>query len=324
MTAQPKTTGTWPAEKFERWYREHPVIAGRDYQATLVPRIQALSTREGFTVTKYGEATYTTANAATGNIDNVTHDLFYILVGDFDAQKPTYIVIGGTHGYEKGGPLAALGFAEEEAANFAATNNIIIYPCLCPGPYEKELRYTEGRIDPNRDAIVEGAKSNEMRAFAASLKDLHHRLFGGDLSRKFAGAIDLHETPRMDIDISRESAEMGGETFTLDDFPEGFFVMAFRKDEDYARRIIHQMKKENHIVIETPEICGDPNDKGVVFIDDIGIPPVLVHHLTLVYAEAAVTTEYSGIGITDDMPDRERAEPQRAAIRGMLAEPLLK
>ena len=79
-------------------------------------------------------------------------------------------------------------------------------PCLCPGPYEKELRFTEGRVDPNRDAFLDDAKTQEMRALARSVKELHQRLFDGNPERKFAAAIDLHETPRLDIAIDRENA----------------------------------------------------------------------------------------------------------------------
>ena len=80
-----------------------------------------------------------------------------ILIGDFSQERPCYIVLGGTHGYEKGGPLAALKFAEEQASQYADRLNIVIYPCLSPGPYEKELRFTEGRIDINRDALLDNA-----------------------------------------------------------------------------------------------------------------------------------------------------------------------
>ncbi|MDX1459934.1 MAG: hypothetical protein R3348_02660, partial [Xanthomonadales bacterium] len=150
----------WPKERFERWYRERPVIPSRDYVQTLVPRIRALGERAGFMLEKYGEASYTTDihddDGTVIETGRVTHGLYRLLVGDFDPEKPCYVVLGGTHGYEKGGPLAALKIAEEDAARYAEQSNIVIYPCLCPGPYEKELRFTEGRVDPNRDAFLDG------------------------------------------------------------------------------------------------------------------------------------------------------------------------
>lgn len=315
-----QTTSPWPPEKFECWYREHQVIPSRDYRQTLVPRILALSEREGFIVKKYGEATYSTNNLETGAIDYVTHDLFQVLVGDFNPDKPTYIVIGGTHGYEKGGPLAALGFAEEEAANYAATCNLIIFPCLCPGPFEKETRYTEGRIDPNRDAMPEGSQSQEMQKLAASLKELHKTMYGGDLTRKFTAAIDLHETPKMDLEISRESAEAGGETFELGDFPEGLFIISFDDNKTAAQKIIDHIRSEGHKIVESTELYGTPAaSPGLLLTGPIGQPNGRVRSLTSIYTHSNFTVEFCGMGITDqDMPDDERAEPQRAAIRGML------
>ena len=114
-------TERWSQEKFKRWYQEHQVIPSRDYVKTLVPRIKALGERAGFKLEKYGEASYTTnSDAVDGSgekTSRVTHDLYRLLIGDFSQERPCYVVLGGTHGYEKGGPLAALKFAE--AASFA-------------------------------------------------------------------------------------------------------------------------------------------------------------------------------------------------------------
>lgn len=310
--------GAWSAERFERWYREQPVVPERDYQETLVPRIRSLDKREGFSVEKYGEAAYETLNRETGHISKVLHDLYCILVGNFNPDKPTGIVIGGTHGYEKGGPLAALGFAEEEAASYAEKINIIIYPCLCPGPYEKELRFTEGRIDPNRDAFLDEAKSQEMKALARSLKDLHARMFGKDLRRSFAVAIDLHETPKKDLEINRENAEAGEERFVLDDFPEGLFLIAFDKDQDFAQDILMSARNEGHRIVSDETIYGIPNHGGILLMSEMGPTTGRVRQLTAHYTRANFTTEFCGMNISDAMPDAERAAPQRAAIRGML------
>ena len=86
------------------------------------------------------------------------------------------MIIAGTHGYEKGGPLTAIDFLENHAEQYVHDYNIVVYPCICPGPYEKELRFTENRVDPNRDALLENPNSAEMRAFTKSIKDLHGQL----------------------------------------------------------------------------------------------------------------------------------------------------
>lgn len=317
----------WTEEKFKTWYQERPVIPSRDYIKTLLPRITALGQRTGYCLEKYGEATYSTVNddATTGddidsgakNIRRVTHDLYRLLIGDFSRQKPCYIILGGTHGYEKGGPLAALKFAEEEACNYIDRFNIVIYPCLSPGPYEKELRFTEGRIDINRDAHPDTAKTQEMQALARSIKDLHQRLYKADPNRKFKAAIDLHETPFMDIAIDKESAEAGGELFELDIFPQGLFLIAFEEDQELADKIIQNVRAEGHHVVDDDTLYGAPNNDGVLLMKDMGTVTGRVRQLLKHYASASFTTEYCDIDLTDKTPDAERVDPQMAAIRGM-------
>ena len=316
-----KKTERWPQERFERWYQEHPVIPSRDYVKTLVPRIKALGERAGFKLEKYGEATYTTnsyaVDGAVEKTSRVTHDLYRFLIGDFSQQRPCYIILGGTHGYEKGGPLAALKFAEEDASQYADQLNIVIYPCLSPGPYEKELRFTEGRIDINRDAFLHKAQTQEMQALAKSVQELHHRYFKGDPDKKFTAAIDLHETPFMDIAIDKENAEAGGEAFELDIFPKGLFLIAFNKDQQLANKIIQNVRHEGHHVVDDDTLYGSPNHDGVLLMSEMGTVTGRVRQLFEHFTTASFTTEYCDINLTDETPDVERVEPQMAAIRGM-------
>ena len=161
-------------------------------------------------------------------------------------------------------------FAEEEASQYTDRLNIVIYPCLSPGPYEKEIRFTEGRIDINRDAFLDSAQSQEMQALAKSVKELHQRLFGGDSDKKFTAAIDLHETPFMDIAIDKENAETGGETFDLDIFPKGLFLIAFDKDQKLANKIIQNVRIEGHHVVDDDTLYGSPNHDGVLLMSQMG------------------------------------------------------
>jgi hypothetical protein len=315
-------TKPWSQDKIRRWYQEHQVIPSRDYVKTLVPRIKALGDRAGFKIEKYGEASYTTISDATdGSVENIirdTHDLYRLLIGDFSQERLCYIVLGGTHGYEKGGPLAALKFAEEEASQYADRLNMVIYPCLSPGPYEKELRFTEGRIDINRDAFLDNAQTQEMRALAKSVKELHQRLFDGDPNKKFTAAIDLHETPFMDIAIDQENAAAGGEAFELDIFPKGLFLIAFNEDQQLANKIIQNVRLEGHHVVDDDTLYGAPNNDGVLLMSETGPVTGRVRQLLKHFATASFTTEYCDIDLTDETPDAERVEPQMAAIRGML------
>ena len=320
-------TERWSEERFRKWYQEHPIIPSRDYVKTLVPRIKALDEHPGLSLEKYGEASYTTASNAdindvrsggsNGKISRVTHDLYRLLIGNFCQERPCYIISGGTHGYEKGGPLAALKFAEEEASQYADRFNIVIYPCLSPGPYEKELRFTEGRIDINRDAFLDNAQTQEMQALAKSVKELHQRLFKGGSDKKFTAAIDLHETPFMDIAIDKESAEAGGEAFKLDIFPQGLFLIAFDEDQELANKIIQNVRLEGHHVVDDDTLYGSPNHDGVLLMSEMGPVVGRVRQLFKHFTTASFTTEYCDIDLTDETPDAERVDPQMAAIRGM-------
>lgn len=312
-------TQPWPPEKFEVWYQERPVIPARDYLKTLVPRIKALGERSGFSFEKYGEVTYTTNDNTANKTTQITHDLFRVLIGDFSQEKPCYIVLGGTHGYEKGGPLAALKFAEEQAEQYIDRFNIVIYPCLSPGPYEKELRFTEGRIDINRDAFLEGAQSEEMKALAESVKELHARVYKGDINKKFTAAIDLHETPFLDIEIDKENAEAGGETFELDIFPRGLFLIAFDQDQELANKIIKTVRDEGHHVVDDETLYGSPNHDGILLMSEMGAVTGRVRQLFKHFTSACFTTEYCDQELTDETPDEERVAPQMAAIKGMFA-----
>jgi len=310
-----KTT-PWTKAQFENWYQERPVHPSRDYKKTIEPRIVTLNDLPDYTVEKYGKVNYKT-NDSNNKPSQTTHDLYRILIGDFKQDKPCYIVIGGTHGYEKSGPLACLKFAEEDAKKLKDTCNIVVYPCLSPGPYEKELRFSEGRIDINRDAFLAGAKTQEMQSFAASLKELHERLFKDDPTKKFTAAIDLHETPFMDIAIDKESAQAGGELFELDIFPKGMFLIAFDEDKPLADKIISQIKTEGHHVVDDDTLYGSPNHNGILLMSEMGAVTGRVRQLVKHYTKASFTTEYCDEHLTDNTPDAERVDPQMAAIRGM-------
>lgn len=297
---------------FKKWYAKHPVKSQRNYQKTIVPRIEALSQRQDFLVEKYGIVNY-----KTGSI-SVNHDLFCIFVGDFDPEKPTYLILGGTHGYEKSGPLATLEFLEVEAEKYIKEYNLIVYPCLCPGPYEKELRYTEGRIDPNRDALLDSPKSQEMIAFTSSIKSLHERLYGVKSGKKFTASIDLHETPKMDLEINSENVRIGAEQFKIDIFPEGWFLIAFEEDKKLGKHIVQTVKDSGFKIVDDKTIYEENNHCGMILKSNLDMSIGLVRNFMKLYSAASFTTESSGLDIDDNMPDDERIAPQMAAIKGML------
>lgn len=310
----------WTAEQRDVWYRSQEVKPHRDYADTIVPRIAALKDREGLTVETYGSVTYE-LNNNEGGIDKRTHDLYVIRVGDFDPDKPTHVITGGTHGYEKGGVEAALSFAENEAAQYAGEHNILIYPCLCPGPYEIEHRYTQGVIDPNRDALLNEAQSAEMQAFVASIQAQRKRLFGDDLTRKFNTSADLHETPLLDQTVILKMMEdLAGEDFGIDDgFPEGMFLITGNENNlVFAQNIIRRIRAEGHAIVDDEKLYGEENRGGVLLSNKGGT----VSTFMAGFAKISMTTEFCGLGLHDGMPDKARAAPQLAVIRATIAESL--
>ena len=311
----------WTQSQRDDWYKKQKVKPHRNYAVTIAPRIQALQDQKGITVEPYGSVTYGHEDDQ-GTVDKRTHDLFVIRVGDFDPEKPTNVIIGGTHGYEKGGVEAALSFAEQEAAQYADTHNILIYPCLCPGPYEIEHRFTKGAIDPNRDALLDGAQSPEMQAFVQSIQEQHRRLFGDDLTRKFNVSSDHHETPKLDQTVILKMMEaLRGEKFDIGDkFPEGMFVITGQENTVvFAQNIISRVRADGHPIVDDEKLYGEPNLKGVLLHGLEGT----VQDLMAKFTRVSLTTESCGLHIHDGMPDKDRAADQLSVIRALFSEPVV-
>ncbi len=303
------------------FYQKQPVIESRDYRTTVKPRIDAIAQMNGVIVETYGQATYPTENPLTGEIDTVTHDLSRIIVGDLDPNKKTFIVIGGTHGYEKGGPLAALKFAEEDALKYAEKDdcNIIIYPCLNPGPYEKELRHTIGRIDANRDAKLLEAESEAMQAFVQSINALHKTMFKGDLSRKFTAACDLHETPKKDLELAKEDTKFGGSMPDLTDFPYGFSLILNQRHMPLGEYVMAVVANENHPIVEGDEMYGMTNYGGILHAEDSKAQGTVRQFMEHYTEHGSMTTELCDINLDDSVPDDERLQTQLLTIRAMIS-----
>ena len=309
----------WTQEQRDGWYKTLEIKPHRDYTQTIVPRIEALKGREGLEVKTYGSVTYE-YNDDQGGVLKRTHDLFVIRVGDFNPEQPTNVITGGTHGYEKGGVEAALSFAEKEALDYSETYNVLIYPCLCPGPYEVEHRFTQGAIDPNRDALLEDAKSPEMRAFVKSIQAQHQELFGDDSSRKFNRSADLHETPLLDKTVILEMMEnLQGETFDIDEkFPEGMFLITSAESNlALVQNIVRRVQADGYPIVDDDKLYGEPNLEGVLLHQLDGT----VEDFMSKFTQVSLTTEACGLHIHDEMPDDERAADQLSVIRALFSEP---
>jgi hypothetical protein len=309
----------WTQEQRDGWYAKQQVKPHRDYALTIMPRMDELRKLQSIKVETYGSVTYK-HNNDQGTVDERTHDLLLIRVGDFDSTKPTIVITAGTHGYEKGGVEAALSFAEKEAAQHADTHNILIYPCLCPGPYEIEHRFTQGAIDPNRDALLEGAQSPEMQAFVQSIQDQHRRLFGDNLTPQFNKSADLHETPKLDKTVILQMMEeLQGETFGMDEeFPEGMFLITGQQSSlAVAQSMIRRVSDDGHLIVEG-ELYGGKNREGVLLLQGVS---ETVEGFMEKFTKHSVTSELCGLYIDDDLDDKVRAEPQLSVIRSLFPAP---
>ena len=309
----------WTQEQRDDWFKTLKIKPHRDYTLTIIPRIEALKGREGIEVETYGSVTYE-YNDDQGEVYTRTHDLYLIRVGDFDSEKPTHVITGGTHGYEKGGVEAALSFAEKEALNYTDTHNVLIYPCMCPGPYEVEHRFTQGAIDPNRDALLDGAQSPEMQAFVNSIQEQHQKLFGDDSTGKFNRSADLHETPLLDKTVILEMMEnLQGETFDIDEkFPEGMFLITSAESNlALVQSIVRRVQADGYPIVEDDKLYGEPNLEGVLLHQLEGTVESLMSKFTVM----SLTTESCGLHIHDEMPDDARAADQLSVIRALFSEP---
>lgn len=290
------------------WYRNHPVVVDRDYQKTILPRITAHEGREGFKVQQYGQAIY----------DDVKHPLMRVLIGTFDPKNPKpVVVLTTTHGYEKGGPLALLDFLENKAEEYAERYDIVVYPCLAPGPYEKNLRYTIGRKDTNRDCAEDRRETQEMSAFVSSIHALHQKLYGEKTKQKFAAAVDLHETPPEDWAIDQETATLNGEVYQHYDIPDGYYALTNRKSEAFVRRLLKAVEDGGIPIIQGDEILDAKAENGIVFRQEL---PSSVRGTTQQFMEDfaafSVTTE---LCFSNPLSDEDRAGPQLDAIEGAFA-----
>ncbi|MCC7261151.1 MAG: M14 family metallocarboxypeptidase [Candidatus Latescibacteria bacterium] len=97
-----------------------------------------------------------------------------------DPQRPTALVIGGTHGDEPASPAAVLAFCRRGAGPWLEAFNFLALPCLNPHGYAHGTRHNAQDVDINwaykRDDVP------EIQIVRAILAD-----------RRFAFVVDFHE-----------------------------------------------------------------------------------------------------------------------------------
>ncbi len=108
-----------------------------------------------------------------------TYPVFAVEQGD-DPQRPTALLIGGTHGDEPAGPAAVLEFCRRGAGPWLGAFNFLALPCLNPHGYTHGTRHNGQNVDINwaykRDDVPEIQVIRQLVA-----------------GRRFAFVVDFHE-----------------------------------------------------------------------------------------------------------------------------------
>ncbi|WP_217272196.1 hypothetical protein [Sphingopyxis sp. BSNA05] len=110
----------WGEYERKQWRARQSVQ--RRYAQDVVPRIEAMA--DQFDIVTYGQLDYA---------DDI-YPLFALRNGAHDPALPTAFVTGGVHGYETSGIMGALEFLETRAADYVGKINLLVAPCVSPGP----------------------------------------------------------------------------------------------------------------------------------------------------------------------------------------------
>jgi predicted deacylase len=277
------------------------------YEEDVLSRLKLLQKERWdlFQVEKYGEVTYGT--------DHDPYDLMRVKVGDWKEGKPTIVIVGGTHGYERGGVLSALDFLENEAEKYAEDYNVVVYPCLSPAAYEICSRWNLDKQDPNR-GFMSDSDVPESRQFIESLKE-----FGNSEL-----VIDLHETPVSDRIIMKQQGASGGTDPS--NHPDGFYLLEIcsQKENRLGPEIVKAVEDVTS-VCRFDTIIGLKAEDGVIY--DLGPRPtthpglystMMAFLVDSGFTNHAITTEC----LTENLSMRKRVAAQIAVLEVALQKSL--
>lgn len=217
----------WNEYDKKQWLK-HASQVQRSYQDDVVGPIHQGSSH--FTVLRYGALTY----------DPDRYQLYVLKSSQWDYTKPTILITGGVHGYEKSGVTGAIEFARTVEKAYLSEFNFLIFPCVSPWGYETNNRWNPLTIDPNRSFY-----SHTPCEEAANL--LH---FIRPYMNKIIAHFDLHETTDSDESEFRPAvAARDGAEFHPVEVPDGFYLVADseRNEADFQAAIIDAVAKVTHI-----------------------------------------------------------------------------
>ena len=217
----------WNNSEKTQWLNQANQIQ-RSYKHDVIDIIHNLS--NDFSVHRYGALTH----------DPDRYQLYCLKSAQWNPHKPTVLITGGVHGYEKSGVMGAIDFLLKHAADFSNEFNFLVFPCVSPWGYETINRWNPQAIDPNRSFY-----SHSPCEEASNL--LH---FIQPYLSKIVAHFDLHETTDTDnsIFIPAAAARDGGKYHSVE-VPDGFYVVANseKPELEFQTAIVDTVAKITHI-----------------------------------------------------------------------------
>lgn len=257
----------------------------RSYHDEVITKLEAF--KERYEVLQYGALSQ----------DEQRYPLFGVKTRDWKSDKPSVLVTGGVHGYEKSGVQGAILFLQSEAEKYSAAFNIFVAPCVSPWGYETIQRWNAQAVDPNRSFNPDGevvpgrsfnpeAATEESSALIARLSSL-----GVD---QWMCHIDCHETTDTDeTEFRPAKAARDGDVYKPDVIPDGFYLVSdsTNPQAEWHKAMIDSVRKVTHIAPGDGEgkIIGEAVvQEGVIAIPS---PRMLGLCAGVTNAKYATTTE---------------------------------
>ena len=284
----------WGVHERAAWFT-HANTIHRSYKEEVLAKLTSL--KSTFDVEQYGALEH----------DPERYPLFCVKTRDWDASKPSVLITGGVHGYEKSGVQGALLFLQTEAQHYSARFNICVCPCVCPWGYETIQRWTGKAEDPNRHFVA----SSDCEETTA-LMDLVQSLGVAQWTMH----IDLHETTDSDLHEFRPAkASRDGLPLPEEIIPDGFYLIGCECDETSVERrwlsaIIEGVRTVTHIAPPDADgnLVGEPEvEPGIILTPSAGRSRCLTN------ARFCATTEVYPDSKSHAVTEEESNRAQRAA-----------
>jgi hypothetical protein len=216
----------WGSAEKAEWLDKQNIK--RSYAEEVLHKISDLKNQ--FVVEEYGSLPCNT----------VRYPLMVLKSRHWNERRDTVLVTGGVHGYETSGVQGAMRFLETRAADYSASFNIIVAPCVSPWGYETINRWNPNAIDPNRSFYADSPAEE-----AASLMR-----YLDSLGVQPAVHIDLHETTDTDNTEFRPAlAARDAVKQTNWSIPDGFYLVgeSAKPEPDFQTAIIKSVEQVTHI-----------------------------------------------------------------------------